>query len=77
MESASVSVTDHAHWPQSTEKESNGLSEQVSVLEDQLKMASLASQRKLGEVQDRHRELGSHLEQALSLHRDIQSLCDT
>ncbi len=39
-------------------------------------MASLASKRKLGEVKEKHKEMGKWLEQALRLHTDIQTLCD-
>lgn len=62
---------------QSADRENCSLSEQVSVLEDQLKMAALASQRKLGEVKAKHKELGSYLEEALRLQRDVHTLCDT
>ena len=47
---------------------------QVAILEDQLKMASVASQRKMSDVHQKHRELGSKFKELLQLHRDMDNL---
>lgn len=55
------------------EEEVGGLTGQVSLLEDQLKMASVASQQKLGEAQQRHRDLGHKLQELVRLHRELET----
>ena len=52
------------------------MSEQVSLLEDQLKMASVASHQKLGDMQQRHRELGHKLLEVARLHKELMSHLD-
>ncbi len=51
--------------------------ERISELEDQLKMASVASKRKVDDVRVRHSEFGWKLKELLTLHSDIQALVDT
>ena len=58
------------------EEQIRHLTGQVSLIEDELKMASIASEKKLEDVAERHKELGHQLEQALRLHRDMQTLFD-
>lgn len=55
------------------EEENQNLSGQVALLEDQLKMASVASSRKLADVLQRHRELGLKLKDMLKLHENMES----
>lgn len=56
------------------EDENHMSSGQVAILEDQLKMASVASQRKMSDVHQKHRELGSKFKELLQLHRDMDNL---
>ncbi|XP_064390543.1 homer protein homolog 1-like [Halichondria panicea] len=58
---------------QGYEEENQGLVGQVSLLEDQLKMASVASRRKLTDAQKKQSQFGSKLEELLQLHRDIET----
>jgi len=46
-------------------------------LEDQLKMASVASKRKIEDVRIKHNEFGRKLKEMMSLHSDLQSLMNT
>lgn len=55
------------------EEENRNLSGQVVLLEDQLKMASVASSRKMEDVQQRHKELGQKLKDLLKLHENMES----
>lgn len=55
------------------EEEATNLSGQVAMLEDQLKMASVASSRKMEDAQHRHRELGLKLRELLKLHENLES----
>ena len=59
------------------DNENQSLNGQVSLLEDQLKMASVASKRKLEDVQTKHTQLGDKLRALLELHRDIESHLST
>ena len=61
---------------QSVEDDRQSLFGQVAMLEDQLKMASVASKRKLSDVQLKHRELGDRLEEVLQLHRQVDGHFD-
>lgn len=55
------------------EEENANLSGQVALLEDQLKMASVASSRKMEDAQQKHRELGLKLRELLKLHENLAS----
>ena len=55
------------------EEENRNLSGQVALLEDQLKMASVASNRKMEGVQQRHKELGQKLKDLIKLHEKMES----
>lgn len=55
------------------EEDNQNLSSQIAVIEDQLKMASVASSRKIEDVQQRHRELGLKLKELLKLHDNLES----
>ena len=56
---------------QAVEEDNETLSSQISLLEDQLKMASVASKRKVEGIEVKHRELGEKLQELLRLHQDI------
>lgn len=56
---------------QGLEEKNHSLRSKVAVLEDQLRMATMGSQRKLTDLQQKHRELGSRLEEVLRLHREM------
>lgn len=58
---------------QELEEETQTLSGQVALLEDQLKMASVASSRKMDEARQRHRELGLKLQDLLKFHENLES----
>ena len=58
---------------QMLEQENRNSTGQISLLEDQLKMASIASSRKLQDAQERHRELGVKLQEILTCHENLQS----
>ena len=62
---------------QPIEEENQSLVGQVAVLEDQLKMASVASKRKLADAQESHRELGSKLQEVLRLHKEMDGHLNT
>ena len=53
------------------------LKAQVGQLEDQLKMAAVASHRKLSDMHSCHRALGEQLAEALRLHRELAAQFDT
>ena len=55
------------------EEESTNLTAQVALLEDQLKMASVASNRKMEDARQRHRELGQRLRELLKFHEKLES----
>ena len=56
---------------QAIEEDNETLSSHISLLEDQLKMASVASKRKVEGVELKHKELGEKLQELLRLHQDI------
>lgn len=56
---------------QAVEDDNETLSNQISLLEDQLKMASVASKRKIEGIEDKHRELGDKLIDLKRLHEEI------
>ena len=56
---------------QAVEDDNETLSSQISLLEDQLKMASVASKRKVEGIEIKHKELGERLQELLRLHKDI------
>ena len=56
---------------QAVEDDNETLSSQISLLEDQLKMASVASKRKVEGIEIKHKELGEKLQELLRLHKDI------
>jgi hypothetical protein len=58
---------------QALEEENRSLGGQVALLEDQLKMASVASHRKIDAVQQQHKELGQKLKDLLKLHENMES----
>lgn len=58
------------------EEENQNLTGQVTTLEDQLQMASVASKMKLKDIQQRHTELGHKLRELTQLHKDIESHLD-
>lgn len=55
------------------EEENQGLVGQVSLLEDQLKMASIASRRQLTDAQKKQSQFGSKLQEIVLLHKQIES----
>lgn len=55
----------------SGEEENQKLRAKVTELEDQLKMAAVASQRKLSEMQSCHRTVGERLRETLQLHEEL------
>ena len=63
----------HCLYLQLLEVENQSLASQVAVLEDQLKMASVASKRKLADAEEKHRELGSKLQELLRLHKEMDA----
>ena len=56
---------------QGVEDDNETLNSQISLLEDQLKMASVASKRKVEGIEIKHSELGEKLQELLRLHKDI------
>ena len=53
-------------------EENKNLSSQVSILEDQFKMASVASKRKMEDAQERHKVLGTKLKDLIEFHKDLE-----
>ena len=63
--------TSPSYYPQAVEDDNETLNSQISLLEDQLKMASVASKRKVEGIEIKHKELGEKLQELLRLHKDI------
>lgn len=59
--------------PQVLEEENQNLGSQVAMLEDQLKMASIASNRKIQEVREQHKAIGMKMKELLKLHESLDS----
>ena len=59
------------------EEENQKLRAKVTELEDQLKMAAVAAQRKLSEMQNCHRTMGERLRETLQLHEELDMHFDT
>ena len=59
------------------EEENESLSSQVALLEDQLKMASIASSRKMEDICKQHKELGTKLRDLLRLHDNLETHMST
>ena len=55
------------------EEENAILTGQVSELEDQLKMAAVASKAKMNEAHKRYQELGELLDKLVQTHQDMES----
>ena len=62
---------------QTLEEENESLSSQVALLEDQLKMASIASSRKMEDIYQQHKELGTKLRDLLRLHDNLETHMST
>ena len=63
----------HYNTPQVLEEESQNLISQVAVLEDQLKMASIASNRKKQDVREQHKAIGMKMKELLKHHNSLES----
>ncbi len=55
------------------EEENQNLTSQAAVLEDQLKMASIASSRKIQDVMERHKTIGLKMKEMSKLHENLES----